>query len=136
MLPPIIYHLILVVICGYALWLGRFDERATAIICLAATYATGIVLSPLTHRYSSIELGVLIVDSAALLAFIYVALRSDRFWPLWVSGLQLTTTMAHFMKAIDPGLVPHAYAAAGRFWCYPILIILAIGTYRTNKRAR
>lgn len=136
MLNPIIYHLILAAICGYALWRGRFDERVTAIVCLAATLATRMALSPAAQRYSSVEVGVLIVDSVTFLAFVYVALRSDRFWPLWVSGLQLTTTMAHFMKAIDSDLFPQAYAAAGRFWGYPILLILAIGAYRTNARAK
>jgi hypothetical protein len=136
MLNPIIYHLILAAICGYALWRGRFDERVTAIVCLAATLATRLALSPLSQRYSSVEVGVLIVDSVTLLAFTFVALRSDRFWPLWVSGLQLTTTLAHFMKAIDSDLFPQAYAAAGRFWGYPILLILAVGAHRTSIRTR
>ncbi|MEO6581379.1 MAG: hypothetical protein ABIN68_01060 [Sphingomicrobium sp.] len=33
-------------------------------------------------------------------------------------------------------LVPIAYAAAGRFWVYPILLILAVGTWRTSRRLR
>jgi hypothetical protein len=136
MLHPLIYHLILASICGYALWRGQFDERVTAIVCLAATLATRMALSPAAQRYSSVEVGVLVVDSVTFLAFVYVALRSDRFWPLWVSGLQLTTTMAHFMKAIDSDLFPQAYAAAGRFWGYPILLILAVGAYRTNIRTK
>jgi hypothetical protein len=44
--------------------------------------------------------------------------------------------MAHFMKAIDSDLFPQAYAAAGRFWGYPILLILAVGAYRTNMRTK
>jgi hypothetical protein len=136
MLHPLVYHLILASICGYALWRGQFDERVTAIVCLAATLATRMALSPAAQRYSSVEVGVLVVDSVTFLAFVYVALRSDRFWPLWVSGLQLTTTMAHFMKAIDSDLFPQAYAAAGRFWGYPILLILAVGAYRTNMRTK
>ena len=44
--------------------------------------------------------------------------------------------MAHFMKAIESDLFPQAYAAAGRFWGYPILLILAIGAYRTNARTK
>jgi hypothetical protein len=136
MLNPIIYHLILASICGYALWRGKFDERVTAIVCLVATLATRLALSPTAQRYSSLEEGVLIVDSITFLAFVYVALRSDRFWPLWVSGLQLTTTLAHFMKAIDASLFPQAYAAAGRFWGYPILLILAIGAHRTSVRSK
>ena len=49
---------------------------------------------------------------------------SDRFWPLWVAGLQLIDSMSHLMKAIDADLLPTAYGAAERFWSYPILFIL------------
>ena len=52
--------------------------------------------------YAHVEGGALLVDLAVLAAFVAVALRSDRFWPLWVAGLQLTTSVAHFLKAIDP----------------------------------
>lgn len=122
--------------CGYALWRGRADERLTAAICLSASVASISLAGPASLRYSEIELGVLAIDLLTLAAFTFVALRSDRFWPLWISGLQLTTTIAHFLKAIDPELVPIAYAAAGRFWVYPILLILAVGTWRSSRRMR
>jgi len=63
-----------------------------------------------------------------------VALRSDRFWPLWVAGLQLTISMSHVLKAIQPDLLPLAYAAAERFWSYPTLLILFIGAWRQHQR--
>ena len=53
---------------------------------------------------------------------------------MWVSGLQLTTSMGHVLKAVDSHLMPLAYAAALQFWAYPILIILLIGTWRSNRR--
>ena len=53
--------------------------------------------------------GRLLVDLAVLVALRSIALQSDRFWPLWVAGLQLTTSVAHFLKAIDPDLIPQAY---------------------------
>ena len=68
--------------------------------------------------------------------FTLVALRSDRFWPLWISGLQLTATLGHALKAIEFDLVPIAYAVSLRFWSYPILIILAVGTWRSRQRLR
>ena len=71
-----------------------------------------------------------------LAAFTYVALRSDRFWPLWISGLQLTTSVGHVLKAIDSHLVPFAYGAALRVWSYPILIILAVAVWRGQRRMR
>ena len=63
-----------------------------------------------------------------------IALRTDRFWPLWVAGLQLTTLVAHMLKAIKIDLLPHAYAAAGRFWVYPIFLIIVVGTWRSHQR--
>ncbi|WP_309662015.1 hypothetical protein [Sphingomonas sp.] len=134
MIRLIIFNTLLVGACGYALWRGRSDERLAAIACIIATAASIALVAPAGLRYASVELGVLIVDVFTLGAFTFVALRSDRFWPLWISGLQLTTSTAHFLKALDPDMVPIAYAAAGRLWSYPILLILAVGTWRSRRR--
>ena len=80
------------------------------------------------------ERGVLLVDLGALAAFTFLALRSDRFWPLWVAGLQLTTVIAHALKGVQLDLMPQAYAAAARFWVYPIFLILVVGTFRSARR--
>ena len=133
-MSPILYLTLLTLTCGYAIYGGRRFERSTAAICIAATLATVSVNSPLSERYLRVESGALLVDAAVLAAFVAVALCSDRFWPLWVAGLQLVTSFAHFLKAIDPGLVPQAYGAAVRIWSYPILIILAVATWRARRR--
>jgi len=130
----ILFSALLVGACGYAILRGRFDERLTAIVCIVASLASVALMGPAGLRYSHIEIGILAVDILTLAAFTYVALRSDRFWPLWVSGLQLTTSIAHLLKAVEPNLLPIAYAAAGRSWSYPILLILAIGTWRGHHR--
>ena len=130
----VIYTILLFGVCGYAFWRGRADERLAALVCLVASAASLELLGPARFRYSGVEVGVLIVDLFTLAAFTYVALRSDRFWPLWVSGLQLTTSIGHVLKAIDEHLVPIAYAAAMRFWSYPILIILAVAVWRGQRR--
>lgn len=135
MINKYIFWLLLLAICVYAFARGREDERFAALVCLFASIATAIVISPWTVRYSSVETGVFLVDSATLAAFTLLALRSNRFWPLWVAGLQLTTSMSHFLKAIELGLPPQAYAAAERFWSYPILLIIIIGTWRTGRLA-
>ena len=134
MLSPVVYHLLLVAVAAYAFLRGRSDERMAAGICIIATIATRLVLSPVTSRYSGIEFGVFIVDLLTLAGFVAIALRTDRFWPLWVAGLQLTTLVAHMLKAIKIDLLPHAYAAAGRFWVYPIFFIIVVGTWRSHQR--
>jgi hypothetical protein len=129
-----LFWALLLLSCGYALWRGRRDERMVGIICIAATVATRFAVSPLSARYSGVEVGLLAIDAAVLIGFVAVALRSNRFWPLWVAGLQLTTSTAHLMKAIDMQLLPIAYGAAIALWSYPILIILAVGTWRGHRR--
>ena len=131
-----IFLSLLVLSCGYALWRGNRDARVVAATCCLATLATHFAIAPLRERYTSVEEGVLIVDGVTFLIFVLVALRSDRFWPLWVAGLQLTTAIGHMLKGVNIDLLPHAYGAALRFWSYPILIILAVGAYRHHARAR
>lgn len=136
MLGAPIYLTILILSCGYALWRGDRDARIIAITCCLATLATHFAIAPLRERYASVEEGLILVDGLTLLVFVLVALRSPRFWPLWVAGLQLTAAIAHLLKAFHLELLPQAYGAALAFWSYPILIILAVGAYRSHRRAR
>ena len=135
-LRTIIFDLLMVAACGYAVWQGRLDARIVAIAFFVGNFATYALRTNVAGGYSSFETGVFVVDVACLVAFTYAALISDRFWPLWVSGLQLTTSFGHILKAIDTSLLPFAYAAALRFWGYPILLILAVGVWRSRRRLR
>jgi hypothetical protein len=136
MLDPLSYWLLLTGVAAYAMFRGRTDERAAALICVVATIASVLVNSSLTRRFTGVETGVLIVDVLALAAFTAIALRTRRFWPLWVAGFQLTSTFAHALKAIHFSLVPQVYAAAERFWVYPIFLAIVVGTWRTQQRLR
>ena len=130
----IIYLSLLSVSCGYALWRGDRDARSAAMVCIVATGMTVVLLTPGSTRYGLVETGVMAVDVATLGAFVVLALFSQRFWPLWVAGLQMTASAAHALKFIDNALVPLAYAVAERFWGYPILIIIGFGAFRGHRR--
>lgn len=134
MLPRPLFWALLLLACGYALWRGGRDERIAALACLGASLATRLLIAPLHLRYSGVEFGLLAIDLAMLGLFTAVALKSYRFWPLWVAGLQLTTSFGHLFKAVDFDLLPHAYGAATRFWSYPILLILVIATWRGQRQ--
>lgn len=132
---PLLYWSILTLTCGYALLRGHVDERVAAGMCIGASIISVLVLSPMSVRYTSLEEGEMAVDLIVFAVFLMVALRSDRFWPLWITGLQLTTILAHLLKAIDFKLLPAAYGAAERFWSYPILIVIAVGAWRQHRRS-
>ena len=133
MLNPKTYYILLCLVSMYAFLRGRSDERIAAATCILATFATNIIYTP-TGSFIGVERGVMLVDVAALTAFTILALRSDRFWPLWAAGLQLVTVGAHVVKAIELDLIPQAYASAARFWVYPIFLIIVVGTFRSARR--
>ena len=130
----LIFWAILVFTFAYALWRGRSDERLVAAVCLLATLVTQLVIPPPGVRYTDVDIELVAIDIAVLVAFGAVALRSERFWPLWIAGLQLTISISHLLKTIDADLVPRAYAAAAVFWSYPILLIILVGTWRGHRR--
>lgn len=125
---------LLALVCAAAALRGRRDERIAALVCLGATMLSIAVRAPWRQSYSGVEFGVLSVDLATLAVFVAVALRSPRFWPLWIAGLQLSTLLAHFFRAVDVDLIPRAYAAAERFWSYPILLIILVAALRSRWR--
>ena len=135
-MAPTVFRIFLALVVLYALARGSRDERQVAIICLVGAVATTLALPPLAERFASVEQPVLIVDLFVFAGFLAVALRSERFWPLWVAGLQLTTIMGHLLKGVDSQLLPRAYAASLNFWAYPIVLILGIGTWRGQRRTR
>lgn len=133
-MAPWLFRTLLISVVLFALWRGGREERLVAAFCAVGSVMTHLLIAPLHERFQDVELGVLAVDLVLLGGFLAVALRSYRFWPLWVAALQLTTTLGHILKGLDADLIPKAYAASLSFWGYPILIIVLIGTWRAQPR--
>jgi hypothetical protein len=134
MLNPLTYWLIMFIVAAYAYGRGKLDERLAATICVVGSVVTLIIRSPGSNYYTNVEIGVLAIDVLALFGFILLAVRSSRFWPLWVAGFQLTSVLSHFLKALHWDMIPQVYAAAERFWIYPIFLAIVVGTWRNHKR--
>jgi hypothetical protein len=135
-MAPNLFRVLLALVALYALLRGHRDERQAVAILVIGVIATELVLPPVRERFGTIEIKLMLVDLAVFCGFLWVALRSERFWPLWVAGLQLTSILGHILKAVDSDLFSRAYAAALVFWFYPMLLILAIGTWRSHKRGK
>jgi hypothetical protein len=134
-MAPTLFRILLAFVALYAFLRGRRDERHIGIILVLGVLATHFAISPLRERFSGVETHVMIVDIVVFTGFLWVALRSERFWPLWIAGLQLTTILGHVLKAVDIHLFARAYAASLVFWAYPMLLILAVGTWRSARRS-
>src|SRR5215212_4905947 len=100
-MAPNLFRLLLMLVAAYAFVRGSRDEREVGIVLVAGVIATTLALSPVANRYNGLEGTVMFVDLAVFAGFLWVALRSERFWPLWIAGLQLTTIIGHLLKAVD-----------------------------------
>ena len=136
MLPPYLYWMLLLAVTAYAFLRGAMDERVVSMTCLIGTIATITLSRATATKYSDLESAVLVVDLIAFGIFAGVALTSSRFWPLWVAGFQLSSTLAHFLRALGADMVPQVYAAAERFWIYPIFLAITVGVWRVRKYER
>ena len=134
MLPVAFYYTLLLLCCLYALLKGGAPEKiGTAILAVGSVLSLAARSSPAT-RFGSVETGIFLIDVACLLAFILLALRAQRYWPLWIAGLQLIGTAGHAVKLMDPEIMRRAYAIVLVFWSYPMLLILVLGTFRHQQR--
>lgn len=132
----LLFFLLLTGVTVYAFFKGGRDERLAVAICLAATLGSLAVMLPEEVDYRDLQPLVALIDLAVFAGFTWIALRSDRFWPLWVAGLQLTSTTGHLLKLLKPDMVSLAYNASLALWSYAILLILAVGTWRASKRGQ
>lgn len=128
------FFALLLVCCLYAFVAGGGPERWGA-----AVYALGCLASHLAYsappiKFRSVETGVLIVDVLVFAAFIFLALRANRFWPIWVSALIGIGLLAHPARWAGPETVPWAYQIMLSIWSYPSLALIAIGTFNHRRR--
>jgi hypothetical protein len=130
----LLYFLLLFTSIPYALARGGTPERLAALIMLAAAALTIVALSASVTVYQDAEIGEFEVDLFAFAGFLVLALYADRYWPLLVAGLQGDAVVIHLGKLAQPEILPLGYAIGLSIWSYPILIMLAIGTFRHRRR--
>ncbi|HEX8642515.1 MAG TPA: hypothetical protein VF702_01220 [Allosphingosinicella sp.] len=128
------FALPLCVCCGYALWHGGAPERIAAATMFFAVILTHYAWSAWATRLTSVEVGILAVDIAALIVWIGVALYAERFWPIWFTALHAIAVTGHAVKMVDPDLPRWGYAFAIVFWSYPMLPMLALATWCHRRR--
>jgi hypothetical protein len=132
----LMFDILLVFCCTYSAALGGMPEKAgSAMLVSAALLSWGAILFS-SEPYVQIELVLASIDLSLLIALLALALYSDRYWPMWLTSMQLVTIWSHPAFGIASQKIPFAYAVASMVWSYPMLILLAIGTYRYRNRLK
>ena len=120
-LPPWIWPSAVIGSGALALLRGREEERLAAFTLLASWAVTMVV-----YRAGSegTQWGIFVVDIVQLGVFLWLAVKSRRFWPLFVAAFGLLQVLTHGAKALDTGVSAWAYLTAQIIWSY--LIVFAI----------
>jgi hypothetical protein len=127
----IIFNLIMIAVCLYALAAGGGPERATALTFIAAASCSYIALS---SKILHFEPNLVVIDLVTLSVLISIALFANRFWPMYVAALQLITLAVHGVKVYDPTLATWMWMATAGKLAYPTLVLLVVGVVRHRAR--
>ena len=129
---------LLLLVALFALTKGGRPERHVAFI-LCGMFIANLVQAGISGRwtdYGEIPWFRVILDLAGFALILSVALRADRWWPLWVSGVQLLAVLAHLLHVVDASIPPLVYAVMERWPFWIAIAITGIGTLSYLRRAR
>lgn len=131
-----IFMTLLIAVAAFALRKGGGPERAMAIILIAMACADQALHLFVPPRFASIDTGHLVIDLAAAASTTVLALVAHRFWPMLAAVFQILPLAAHVGKAADMSVHPVAYQTMQVAASWPLLLLLALATWRHLSRLR
>jgi DNA-binding CsgD family transcriptional regulator/uncharacterized membrane protein YhaH (DUF805 family) len=120
----------------YALIRGGAPERIAAAMTVVGTFLIFVALWTAPLRLGGIDISAPVLDSAGLLAFLLLALRANRFWPIWLTALNGLGLITHIILRINPTIDPGAYGLVGAISTPFFSLILFVGTRNHQLRLR
>ena len=109
----------------------KYASTAFGLSFLAEYIWNNIVGFPGFRTFSLVRLGL---DAAILLVLVLIALKANRWWPIWLSALQLIVVAGHVAAYLKIPAVSGVYWGMTALPAYPELIILLFGIIRHKKR--
>jgi hypothetical protein len=115
-----------VLICGVAMWRGDRAARWTGAICLAGWL--GSILVYRGNAYNA-DYGVLAIDAASLVAFVWISMRMRRIWTVIIAAFTALMVASHVAVMIDLRLTLGTLNFGTATWSYGVLACIAFGTW-------
>lgn len=131
---PEFFGALLIVVCAYGILFGGLPEKIAGFLFLSADRLSWEFASRLAHRFSFMEARIFVVDVMLLACLVVLMLKANRFWTIWICSMQAIAVLSHLPMLFIPDLIPLAYRVVISIWAYPMLALLAIGTWRHRDR--
>lgn len=129
---------LLLLVAVFAWKWGGKPERHVALILfgmLVVNTGNAMLVGHWT-RYHAIPWFRVGLDIVGLGLVLAIALRADRWWPLWVGSVQLLSVLAHLLRVLHAEIPPLVYAIMERWPFMIATVITGMGTYLHARRAR
>ena len=130
LLLNVIFTALVVSACLPALIWGGWEGRQTCAMFIIAGIATGAAsisaMIPIGQSATLFSLDVLL--AAGLLR---IALKTNRYWPLWICSFQALSILTFVAWKIILG-APSLFQTVAGFWSIPQLVVLCIGPILDN----
>ncbi|ESQ79403.1 hypothetical protein [Asticcacaulis sp. YBE204] len=90
---------------GLAIWRGGWAERSAAIVVFIAW----VITPHLANSHYDPGLATLLLDASVTVFCYWIALKSRRIWPLFLTACMLATVLSHFAADFVPTFGYFAY---------------------------
>ena len=124
--------LVISTICAMR-WGGRPERIGAATLFIGAVLSAAVV-SPIGERFHHVEIGILLADMALLGIFIWLSLRSPRYWPISIGGILAAEVLIHLGSIAAPHVHWLAYMNATVLWGWAAQTVIVIATLRHRYR--
>lgn len=123
--PQTIWYICAFAVAVLAAWRGRWEERTIAFGMVIDSVVSRLIQS---HDWNAPQWADLGLDLVYLIVMVWVALKSNRQWPLWVAGFQVIDVAIYLAFMADVRVGAWASYTAIAIWGYLILIAIVVGT--------
>ena len=118
-------------ICGLAMWRGDQPARWIGAADLASWLG-----SLLVHRRDAFnaEYGILVIDIATLVVFVWISMRTRRLWTIVASACVAILVASHIATMIDLRVTLNTLRVSMAVWSYVVLACIAFGTWTAERQ--
>jgi len=122
-----------ILICGLAMWRGDKAARWAGAVCLAGWL--GSILVYQGNVYNA-DYGVLAVDIASLIGFVWISVKMRRIWTVVLSAFMAIIVASHVAIMIDLRVMISTLVTGMAMWSYGVLACIAFGTWASWRESR
>jgi len=113
---------------------GGRPEKIGAVTLFAGAWISAWAVRPHGLRFRHVETGILLIDLTILGVFLWLSLRSTRFWPIWLAALLNAEILVHLGLIVAPQVNWRTYMDTTALWGWAAQAMLILATWRHQIR--